>query len=59
MTGCAPRSVERYLGAAPEKLVGEYSDLFENQYAVIADFEAAHQLKLFTIDGPVGATKLK
>ncbi len=57
--GCASKTVDRYQGAAPAKLVGEYSDVFENQYTVIADFEAAHQLKLFSIDGPDGATKLK
>ncbi len=57
--GCVAQKVERYLGASPAKLVGEYSDVFENQYTVIADFESAHQLKLFSIDGPDGATKLK
>ncbi|GJM25578.1 MAG: hypothetical protein DHS20C16_19930 [Phycisphaerae bacterium] len=59
MGGCATQKVDRYLGAAPEKMVGEYSDLFENQYTVIADFETAHQLKLFSIEGPGTPEKLK
>jgi hypothetical protein len=59
MGGCAARTADRYLGAAPEKLVGEYSDLIENQYTVIADFETAHQLQLFSIEGPDSPEKFK